>query len=128
MSLIKIFNNQSLGQVEDDANQSKQYSFDLLIDLTPQRNSDGKNLLGYRIMSSPLQSANCGVMLQVNETYLIGGRFHHHTNEPFLFSCHSYIEKWDFSNGERSQEKLNLYMQECDSFDKQIKQPLAQSN
>ena len=76
-------------------------------------------------MSSPLNSANCGVMLQANQTYLIGGSFHHQRQEPFLFSCHTYTELWHYT-GKRSQEKLNRYMQQCDQFDKQFKEPPTQ--
>ena len=73
------------------------------------------------MMTSPMHRYNCAVFLEPNETYLVGGIFHHQPpHGPFLFSCQSFVEKWPASAGEEeSTRKLNGYIQKCQAFDQQ---------
>ena len=110
---------------ENRTEHSRTYTYTLLTDLTTSTVVNGtsvaKSLRGFQSMSSPLHAANCGVRLEPGSVYLVGGQFHRKNGEPFLFSCHAFAEKWAY-DGERSQERLAVYMRKCDELDKMIKE------
>lgn len=92
------------------------YRFRMIRDLTPERSHNQTRILVNELSTSG-SSASCGVVLDVNGTYLIGGHFQVNTNNvplPTVHTCGGYVESWPAT---RPVTDLQAYVERCKQFD-----------
>ena len=107
MAIVTITN-----VVPDQQNWENKFSFKIIADQTPAL-ADKKSLKKYKYIRSGLDSAACGIDLEVGATYLLKGSMS--LNKPSVWACSSYVQKLGkVPTRYESKRMLNrLYAKQC---------------